>query len=167
MVAFEIREATPGDVPGILDIAERGWNAAYEHVLSQDAIDAAMDEWYDPDDIRDLIDQEDVAYYVADRDGEVLGYVSGGPGEDEGVAYLGAIYVAPDRWGEGIGSALLDGFESFCRDRGYETVAFNVLAENDVGVSFYRSHGYEAVERRETEVFGDAVEECVFRGSPE
>ncbi|MFB6119678.1 MAG: N-acetyltransferase family protein [Halobacteriaceae archaeon] len=159
------REATPDDVARIRRVAERGWNAAYEDSLSQRTIDTALANFYDPAATRAAIESDDGVFLVAEREGRVVGYVMGDPADDPGVATLGAIYVAPSRWGEGIGSALLGAFEDWCRDRGYDALRFRVLAENDVGRSFYRSHGYEAVDERETALFGESVRELVFRGS--
>lgn len=167
MSGVRIRGAVPADIPAILRVAEQGWNATYEDFLAQETIDTAMSEWYTPDTTRELIEREDTAYFVADRRGDVLGYVSGGPSDEEAVATLGAIYVHPDYWGEGIGTALLDEFETFCCQRGYEAIQFGVLAENDVGVSFYRKHGYDLIDQRNTDLFGETVREYTFRDAIE
>jgi ribosomal protein S18 acetylase RimI-like enzyme len=121
-----------------------------------------MADWYDPDATRELVRREDVAYFVAERGGEVVGYVSGGPSDDGDVALLGAIYVDPEHWGCGAGSALLDAFEGFCRREGYDSIVLRVLAENEVGTSFYEARGYTTVEERETELFGESTRERVY-----
>lgn len=164
MVECTVREATAEDVSAIQRVAERGWNATYGDILSQETIDAAMGEWYDAASTKGLIEREEVAYFVAEHDGDLVGYVSGGPSGETGVATLGAIYVDPDYWNEGIGTALLETFETVCRQQGYEELQVNVLAENHVGRSFYRKHGYEVVEERETDLLGEVAAECVFRG---
>lgn len=167
MNELTLREATPDDVTGVLRIAERGWNTTYADILSQETIDAAMAEWYDTDTIREFIESEDVAYFVAERDENIVGYVSGGPSNEANVATLGAIYVDPDYWNEGIGTALLREFEEFCRRRNYETVRFLVLSENDIGESFYRKQGYEIIEKQETDLFDETVSENLFPGKVE
>lgn len=165
MVDVTVRPADPRDVPGVQRVARRGWHAAYEDVLSAATIEAKLEEWYGQASIREYVEREDVGYFVATADGQVLGYASGGPSEEgDDVGFLGAIYVDPDRWGEGIGSRLLDRVESFLADRGYERLRFRVLAENDVGTSFYRSRGYEVVEETETELGGEVADELVFEG---
>lgn len=164
MGEITIREATPDDVADILRIAERGWNVTYDDILSQKTIDTAIAEWYDADSTREYIEREDVGYFVAERNGDIVGYVSGGPSSKKNVANLGAIYVEPDCWNKGIGTALLREFEKFCCRRDYETIQFQVLSENDVAGSFYRKHGYEVVETQDTELFGETVSENLFRG---
>ncbi|HKL29224.1 MAG TPA: GNAT family N-acetyltransferase [Natrialbaceae archaeon] len=164
MVDATVRPADREDVSGIQRVARRGWHAAYEDVLAPGTIETKLEEWYAKAEIHEYVKREDVGYFVAVGDGQVLGYASGGPSDEDGVGFLGAIYVDPDHWGEGIGSRLLDRVESFLADRGYERLRFRVLAENDVGTSFYRSRGYEVVEETETELGEEAVGELVFEG---
>ncbi|WP_254839484.1 GNAT family N-acetyltransferase [Natronomonas marina] len=166
MSEVTIRAATEDDVEGILRVADRGWRAAYGDFLPEDVIDTAMAEWYDAGATARTLDREDVAYFVADADRRVVGYVSGGPADgtpDEAV--LGAIYVDPDRWGEGIGSRLLERFEAWCLDRNRPSIRFRVLAANDLGAAFYRSHGYEVAHEESSELFGEPVTDLCFRGN--
>lgn len=165
MAEVRVREAESGDLSGIQRVACRGWYAAYEDFLVETTIEEKLDEWYGTEQLRDYVEREDVGYFVADDDGCVLGYAAGGP-SDEGpaVGFLGAVYVDPDYWGEGIGSRLLARVESFLAEHEYERLRFNVFAENDVGKGFYRSRGYEVVEAAETNVGDEVAEELVFEG---
>lgn len=157
--------ATPEDVAGIRRVAERGWTAAYDEILAQETIDLALAEWYDRDTLQEFVGHEGGTYLVAEDEG-IVGYVSGGQnGEDDGEdgsAVLGAIYVDPDCWGEGVGTALLEAFERERRVLGDRAVRLRVLADNEIGIGFYRARGYEAVADREDELFGEEVEELVF-----
>jgi ribosomal protein S18 acetylase RimI-like enzyme len=165
MVDATVRPADHEDVSGIQRVARRGWHAAYEDVLASETIETKLDEWYDRTTIREYVKRDDVGYFVAEADERVLGYATGGPSDEaEDVGFLGAIYVDPDHWGEGIGSRLLDRVESFLTDSGYDRLRFRVLAENDVGTRFYRSRGYEVVEEAETELGEEVVGELVFEG---
>lgn len=165
MSELTVREAQSGDVDAILDVAERGWRATYGDLVARETIDAALAEWYDRESTASAIQRDDVGYFVAVEQGTVLGYVSGqATGEP---ATLAAIYVDPDHWGEGVGTAMLERFEQYCLERGCETIEITVLADNEVGYSFYRTQGYDPVETRETELFGEQVTETLFRGSPE
>jgi len=166
MTDVTVRETTVEDAPAVRRIADAGWRAAYGDVLARETIDVAMAEWYDPEATRTAIEREDGVHLVAERDpAGVMGFAAGGPGEDPDVAALGAIYVAPDRWREGIGTALFEAFEAACRERGHEELRFRVLAENEVGIAFYRSRGYDPVTEEETELFGEQVRELAFRGT--
>ena len=164
MADVTIREATVEDVSGVQQVARAGWAAAYDDILRTETIERAMEEWYATESVSGQIEREDVGYFVAEDGSDVVGYVTGGPGESADTAVLGAIYVDPDRWGDSIGSRLLERFESFCREEGYEAVSFEVLVGNEVGASFYRKHGYSADERRESDLFDEPVEAYLFSG---
>lgn len=191
-----VRAATHSDVDAIREVASEAWTAAYDDVLDRSTIEAALAEWYDPAALRELVTADDVAVFVAATDGngaetrgegddggpdsDVVGYVSAGPdGQPDAdaseaaparrseTATVGALYVLPDLWGEGIGTALLERFLSRTRDRGCAAVEVVALSENDVGCSFYRRRGFATIEERETELFGETVAETVFRRSVE
>lgn len=106
-----VRDAVPEDTEGITRVAEQGWTTAYADILAESTIEAALAEWYDPTLTRERIDDDDVTYLVAVQDESVVGYVSGAA-HDSTVVSLGSIYVTPDHWGDGIGTALLSEFET-------------------------------------------------------
>lgn len=164
MPSVTIRDASRDDANAIRRVGEASWRAAYGDLLEPATIDAAIEEWYDLETVRAYVDRDDVAFFVAeDPESTVVGYVSGGPTEDEGVAVLAAIYVDPEHWGEGYGSALEGRFEEFCGEQGYDAIRLRVLAGNDVGRSFYQGRGYEPVEERGEDLFGERIEELVLR----
>lgn len=159
------RDATTEDVPAIRRIAEAGWNATYGSILEPETIDRAMAAWYDPESMRQVIEAGDVLYFVAEREDAVIGYASGGLCDEESVATLGAIYVDPDHWREGVGTALLTEFERACKKAGCDTLEIRVLEGNEVGSAFYRNRGYRVTETQESELFGEPIREQCFRGT--
>lgn len=161
-----IREAVPGDTPAVLSVAEVGWKETYGDILSDETISTALEEWYDEPGTREAIEREDVGYFVVERDGSVVGYLSGSVSE-EGVGHLGAIYVSPEQWGDGVGTALLERFETWCAERDCPEIRLHVLSENTIARSFYRGHGYESIETERTELFGEEVSQRIFRGTIE
>lgn len=111
-----------------------------------------------------------------ERSGSVVGFVQGTPGERtetaRRVAVLNRIYVDPDSWGDGVGSALLTALER-AFDDSFETLRLHVLGDNHVGISFYESTGFERIETQrsdleaeigETEIDGE-LEEHVYEKS--
>jgi ribosomal protein S18 acetylase RimI-like enzyme len=77
--------------------------------------------------------------------------------------HLARIYVAPDRRGEGIGTALLDRIESALADRGVTRYELAVLSENAVGIGFYESRGLECFDERAIELAGVETTEYWYR----
>jgi ribosomal protein S18 acetylase RimI-like enzyme len=161
MTAPTVRDATPDDVDAVLDIAARAWRDTYGDILQTATIDSALDKWYERESTRAAIEDDEIAYIVAEDD-DVVGYLSGRQKEDSETAIISAIYADPDRRGEGIGTALLSRFESYCRDWGCQTIELWALTENDIGHSFYRSRGFEPVETETTELFDERASETLF-----
>ncbi|MFC7115755.1 GNAT family N-acetyltransferase [Natronoarchaeum sp. GCM10025703] len=97
-----VRDAVLGDVQSITRVAEAGWVSAYQDVLAETTIEAALAEWYSPTLTRERIEDDAVTYLIAEQDDTVVGYASGAAA-DNSVVDLGSIYVTPDRWGRGSG----------------------------------------------------------------
>lgn len=78
---------------------------------------------------------------------DIVGFVMFGPevdGYDQDV-YRGVvrnIFVVPERRGEGIGAALLDGAERALEAAGADVVSLEVLAANRSARRFYEGRGY-------------------------
>lgn len=164
---MEIRAAEPADAERIATVARRSWHAAYGEFLSADAIDATVDEWYDPVSLRASIDREDGVFVVAVADGgsdgndenekdekEIVGFLQAAYRESVGNVVVGRIYALPDYWDGGVGSAMLGHVARHFAEEGYERVSAVVLADNDVGRSFYDARAFEEV-GRQTTTFGD------------
>lgn len=159
MASMELREGRPGDEGAIREVAVAAWHAAYDDVLGAETVTRRTDEWYDPDRVRDYLEDPDVAVDVA-GDPAVGFALSRHDGETDR-RELSALYVHPDRWREGVGSALLECVEARARAEAAAAVELVVLAGNEVGRSFYEGHGYERVGERE-ESIEEGVTELVY-----
>ena len=160
---MEIRAAEPADAERIATVARRSWHAAYGEFLSADAIDATVDEWYDPVSLRASIDREDGVFVVAvaDDEDEIVGFLQAAYRESVGNVVVGRIYALPDYWDSGVGSAMLGRIARHFAEEGYERVSAVVLADNEVGRSFYDARAFEEV-GRQTTTFGDDEREEVI-----
>jgi len=160
-----IRAADPDDAEAIRSVARDSWRAAYDDILAAETIERKLAEWYDVDGLADSIDRADGVCLVADDGGQtaastadaVVGFVQAGPAPDDdanSTYVLARIYLRPDRWGEGIGTRLLDQVIGAIRKRGAETLRLGVLADNDAAVGFYEARGFERV-RENPSALGD------------
>lgn len=157
---MRIRRATPDDAAGIRRVADEAWHEAYAELLHEETIETAIEEWYDLDRLSDGLADSAGDTFVAENEETIIGFATGAPGgDDEGEAVLPAIYVHPDHWRDGIGSALLDRVTDALVAEGFDRLSLSVLAENDVGRSFYERHGFEPRDEYETRLFGQRVTE--------
>ncbi len=144
----DIREATPADAPGIQEIARRSCHAAYDDLLGESAVRDLVASWYDPERlVTDDIRPGDRPLFVADRAGTLVGFAEARPAEvEDRLAHLYRIYVAPEWWGDGVGSALLDRLEAVLAEQGFDRLRVSVLADNDIGVQFYERKAFTRIE---------------------
>ena len=166
-----VRRATTDDAWAIHETARESWHAAYADLLAADTVETVLEEWYALADLESAIDaaraREDVAFLVADPDdgpadlGGCRGFVHAVPWpEDAAVAYLARLHVAPGARGNGLGTALLEALERVQEDS-FERVRVAVLADNEIGLSFAESAGFERVAIRETGL-AEGLEEYVL-----
>jgi len=80
-------------------------------------------------------------YLVAEDNGVVTGY-GGLMAQSGGQADVLTLAVAEDRWGEGIGSALLDGLLAEADRRGCTEIFLEVRVDNDRAQRLYRRRGF-------------------------
>ncbi len=85
-------------------------------------------------------------FLVAERDGELLGYVGMMYVLDEG--YISNVAVAPDSRQRGIGHRLIFALEAECLSRELSFATLEVRAGNEPAIALYSSHGFVPVGRR-------------------
>ncbi len=158
-----VRPAERDDVSGIQRVARAAWHEVYDDIFGEEAVAAMLDEAYDGDVLERMTDLDEVGLFVATRDGEVVGYASCGMTEPASIGDLD-IYVHPDHWGDGIGTALLERGEQHLREVGTMTIRDEVLVENGVGNAFYREH-FEEAGRRTVDFGGEEKAVTVYEKS--
>lgn len=162
MDSGHVREAESTDVAEIQSVAEAGWRETYSDILAQETMEKALSEWYDESGLREQIDSGAVGYFVAEADESVVCYCSGDA--DGSTARVGALYVAPERWGSGFGTTLLNRFERWARQQDCTELQIEVFADNEVGRRFYEARGYSVQDSTEQGLFGEDVSVQLFGG---
>ncbi|NEU55729.1 GNAT family N-acetyltransferase [Halorussus sp. MSC15.2] len=158
---MEIREATENDIPTIRTVAREAWTEAYADAVPESVVESAVSEWYAEETMSRIIaDDEQVCLVATDEDGDIVGFSHGAT--DDGAGDVLRLYVHPDRWNEGIGTAVLEAMEERLTAMGAETIQAMVLAENEMGNAFYEDHGFEKTDEAETQLDGATRTENVY-----
>jgi ribosomal protein S18 acetylase RimI-like enzyme len=177
---MDIREATEEDVPTVRSLAREAWTEAYADAVPGSVIEDAVSEWYAEKTMTRIIgDDGQVCLVATGDDGEIVGFTHGAtdngersdaPRTSEGQRSESSgrdgdvlrLFVAPDRWHEGIGTSLLEAMEERLREMGADRVQAMVLADNEMGNAFYEERGFEKTGEAETQLDGDTRTENVY-----
>ncbi len=157
---MEIRPAASGDFEAVREVARRAWHETYEGVLDEELMDATVDDWYSERSLTETAERPGTALLVAVEDGDVIGFCHGVVVGDEGDVLR--LYVDPERWGEGVGTALFERFREDLVDFNMRRLRAMVLADNERGAAFYESLGFERSGEAETELGGETYREAVY-----
>lgn len=157
------------DVRAITRINALAWREAYADLLPDDVI-AQLGA--DPSDeqlreMADRLEHELDGIHLAESDGAARGYSYVRWGEEtkdfvgENGAGLKEIYVEPEYWGEGIGTALLErGLDALPED--VERVRLEMLEGNETGHRFYAARGFARTGSSEFEIAGEAYPTTIY-----
>jgi GNAT superfamily N-acetyltransferase len=150
---FKVRVAAVDDAPAMGRVMVESFLSAHRGQMPDAAFQKRVDEWT-PEvsaagwtralaELSDGNPHRDVML-VAEDDGGLLGLVSGGAAEDalSGTSCeIGALYVHPQRRGQGIGRALLHAAAGQLADLGFTELHIGVLSANSPARAFYEAMG--------------------------
>jgi ribosomal protein S18 acetylase RimI-like enzyme len=145
----DLRLATVADARGIAQVRVQTWQVAYRDILPTQFLDELSVDTSERR-FREVLNAPppDRRTWVADSDGQVVGFVSFGAMRDQpatlesGEVY--AIYVLADCWDRGIGRLLLDTAARELSALGYRSALLWVLADNQRARAFYERAGWHA-----------------------
>lgn len=146
MTELVVRTARTEDLPAVAMGRARTWQTAYAGQVD----DAELRTLTDPEVIAAWAARAETmtstTYAVADLDGEVVGFAAyGAERSDSPQPWRGeiyALYVLPDHWRSGAGSALMHAALDELAESGFDHVSLWVLVGNERAISFYRRHGF-------------------------
>jgi ribosomal protein S18 acetylase RimI-like enzyme len=148
-MTVEVRTATPDDARRIARVRIAGWRAAYPGLVSAEVL-AGLDEDADTATFEARIGTEpEVRLLVAGRGATVEGFCTYGPDRDDttpGLAEIYAIYVDPNAWAAGIGTALMRSTLADLTGRGSQEVRVWALRGNTRAGEFYVRRGFTRVD---------------------
>ncbi|KTG08013.1 GCN5 family acetyltransferase [Haloprofundus marisrubri] len=164
---MEIRPAKTNDIEAIRRVARQSWAATYDDILGSETVEETVSEWYSDETLSDALDRPGTAFLVAeigdgsvDDGGKLIGFCHGVVEAEQGDVVR--LYVDPDHWREGVGSALYDRLRSDLEDFNMKRVEAIVLADNEMGNEFYRHLGFEHTGEGEVTMGGESYRENVY-----
>ncbi len=144
-----VRRAHVEDAAALARVHVASWQGAYRGLVPDEVLDSLDVEDWTLRKARHLGDG--AAMWIAD---EGLGFAHAGRSrDDDGLGELYALYVHPERFGRGLGLALLRTVEAWLDDR-YVKAELWVLTGNTRARRFYEAAGWYEVESNAKAVLG-------------
>ena len=138
-----------------LDHLAEFWGLLHQHQGSVCAPIDGLELRSDPDSVaivremyRDWLSGPDSFAFFAAENGRPVGYVIGFYDQPHfmwatgRVGHVDSFYVVPEMRGRGVGRLLMEAAYAAMREAGAETVALEMVAENDVARRFYEREGF-------------------------
>jgi len=176
---MNVRPATVDDADAIRAVARDSWEHDYPDIVSRETLAETVEEWYDPEDVREAIRDPLALVLVAlepDRQprteggsrtgGRIVGFSQGVLGTEDWTGSILRLYVSPDVRRRGIGSELLERTVDALTAEGADRIQAMVLSANEQGNDFYRSAGFEQIDSGRTRIGDEYHEENVYAHEP-
>jgi len=115
--------------------------------------------------VRGHAGKPDAFLLVADDGGEVVGMAVGMKGLADdgagppvpGLCHVSTVFVAPNRWGEGIGGRIVDAVLAEARARGYERAQLWTHADNARAQRLYEGRDFQRSGREKDDDLGERI----------
>jgi L-amino acid N-acyltransferase YncA len=149
-----IRRATEQDAAEIAHVHVQSWRTTYAGIVPDEYL-AALNETERTALWREWLTR-DIQVYIAQVEGTVVGFISGGPIREPVQNYdaeLFAIYLLQQAQGQGIGSKLLKELAESLMNKGFARMAVWVLERNSAKL-FYVKSSAQRLNSKEIEIAG-------------
>ncbi len=154
-----IRYADIGDADSIGRVQAESWRSTYSGIVPDDYLAAInVEEWSERQRRNMAEAPDDVASFVAETEGQVVGWAVGGPNREPEADYAGelyAIYLLPDHQRRGVGLELTVAIARWLVEQAMGSMILWVLAENHQARRFYERLGGQYCGERQVKI-GDA-----------
>jgi GNAT superfamily N-acetyltransferase len=159
-----VRPATVDDAQEIARVQVASWRSAYKELLPGDFLDSLSEREYTERWTR-FIDRGSSRVYVAEHDGELIGFASGGrerAGETGYTGELYAIYILDAFQRHGHGRELVKAVVTGLREMRLDDMIIWVLRDNQPARRFYERLGGVYVRAQPTTIDSATLEEVSY-----
>ncbi|MES2218837.1 MAG: GNAT family N-acetyltransferase [Pseudomonadota bacterium] len=145
-----IRHATLSDIAGIAEVHVKSWQTIYRGIVPNEflnnlSIPTQTKRW------EGLIHTEEADILVAEVNNLIIGFISFcSPrmriADTPFAIELGAMYILPNKWRQGIGRLLFNEAIKEFQGKGYKKILLWVFEKNTQGRLFYKSMGFTEID---------------------
>ena len=150
-MSINITKATAADIITIQSIAASTWPTTYSDILSGNQISYMLDKMYKTTVLQTQIAAPNNQYFLAEKDGQVIGFCHVAASEDVATYKLHKIYVLPNIQKSGAGVSLLNAAEDYAKQNGAKDIILNVNRHNNA-FQFYQKMGFQILRTEDIDI---------------
>ncbi|AWE07162.1 GNAT family N-acetyltransferase [Lysinibacillus sp. 2017] len=161
---MEIRSATLQDAAGIAKVHVDSWRTTYRGIIPQNFLDNLSYEQRTKLWQKNIADSNGAIFVAVNNANEIIGFVVGEKRETNlelNASDLSAIYLLEQWQGNGVGRLLLNAVMQSFKEKGFQKIYVEVLAENKTR-HFYEYYGAEYVKTVQLKFDGKVVDEDIY-----
>lgn len=161
---MKIRTATTQDAQGIGRVHVDSWRTTYKNIIPDSFLNSLSYEQREKLWERNIIREDNYVLVAENEFGEVVGFADASTRETNielNSSDLTSIYLLEECQGKGIGKLLLKELFMYFKQKGYQLIFVEVLAENKTRF-FYEYYGAEYVKTVQINIGGNVLEEFVY-----
>lgn len=151
-----IRHPMTKDAKRVADICSDGWKQTVEGKLSKTVQLNTVQHWYNYEKVRSDIKKGNYTY-VAEIDGDIAGVIGSGIVSKK-VGQIFVFYVDQRYRYRGVGKQLLKQLTDKQKKKGVIIQRVSVQKDNEFGIPFYKSNGFEVVGERSADTGTNEVQ---------
>lgn len=161
----EIRPAVLTDAAGLARVHVETWRTAYQGLIQAATLESLSVAEREPRWLQQIETLASKAFiHVAELDGQVIGFATGGPEREKDAHYVGeiyALYLLQAYQRQGLGRQLVAASATSLRAHGLNNLLIWVLRDNPA-CRFYAALGGQPVREKETEIRGQILPEVGY-----
>jgi len=144
---MKIRAATPQDADALAKVHIDSWRSAYRGLVPDSHL-AKLDYAKRAQGFRKALTNHSEETYLAEKNGEVLGFLTVGGCRDDDVdrqetGEIWGIYLSAAHWRKGVGSSLCRYGERLLQSRGHTVLVLWVFKDNEQARGFYEAMAFQ------------------------
>ncbi len=159
---INVRKATRLDYPALREVARISRKKAFAHFMDDSDIDIEIEKYYSDKVMDDILANPSNTILVAEKAGELVGYICVLPQDRKGRPRLLQFYVHPESQRQGVGRLLFEYGCSFLKEAGKQEVFISTVRANNIGLAFFAKQGCQLIYNYESIWAGESHEVTIF-----
>ncbi|MEM8640366.1 MAG: GNAT family N-acetyltransferase [Cyanobacteria bacterium P01_G01_bin.54] len=158
---------TPAQFATIARLARDIWTAHYTPIIGAAQVDYMLDKFQSAAAIAAQVQREGYLYYLAEIEGEAIGYFAVQPRDS--TLFLSKIYVHAAWRGQGWGRRMLDDVAQLAQQAGKPSITLTVNRQNTGAIAAYGKLGFANTGPLQTDIGSGFIMDdfCLVKALPQ